>query len=104
MSTHLAERIRCDLCNYGGEWTHPSDFVKIDRVDLCHWCAEAEPIDSVECGGHTVTFNDAHNHWTCSCGARYIRPFFVGSRVRVAVPNMPRAAANFHVQNDGASL
>lgn len=88
--------VRCDLCDYGGALSEPVDFVAINGVDLCHWCADSREKAWLESGRHRVTFTA--DIWSCSCGERYRRPF-VAPRIAAAVPSMLNATANFHVNH-----
>jgi len=96
MSTTKVNVTTCDLCGYGGAWTRPEDFHAFGDVDLCRWCADDRPVTRMECGGHVVTFSA--ESWECSCGERYVRPFFLPAKVRAAVPNMLNATASIHVE------
>lgn len=96
MSKATVTQTHCDLCNYGGAYTRPEDFRQFGEVDLCKWCADDRPKARLECGRHAVTFTA--ESWSCSCGEAYVRPLFLLSSVRAAVPSMLNATANIHVQ------
>ena len=98
------ETISCDFCGYGGPYTRPQDFVRIDDVDLCYWCSRSDEPTWMETGRHLVTFSVMG--WWCSCGGimpgaiDIARPLgYRAARIIAAVPSVRMATAHVHMES-----